>query len=232
MQQSGKRVRLFVMLLAPLALFNVDWASAQTGVRRPVPKEDTQEWNDVQITVPLNKKVEFLLLGTLRLGRNITRPVDERIGFNFSYKVNKYFSLAPGYLHLETQPVEGLPESHEERLSVAGTLTLPKKRFTLSDRNLFERRFRSPQMDATRYRNRLQLEYPFALRGQKLTLIISEEVFYDWSLKDWVRNRFGIGARKTFNKKFAVDLYYLRQNDGRARPGDLHVIGTIFRIRL
>src|SRR4051812_559163 len=105
MRLSSNRVRLFFMLLAPLMLFNVDFASAQTGTRRPAPKGDTQEWNDVQITVPLNKKVDFQLLGTLRIGRNITRPVDERIGINFSYKLNRYFSLSPGYTHLETQPV-------------------------------------------------------------------------------------------------------------------------------
>lgn len=228
MQPGRNRVKLFVVLLTPLMLLNVDSVCAQT--RRPAPKDDTQSWNDVQLTVPLNKRVDFILLGTLRIGRNITHPVDERIGFNFSYKVNKYFTLAPGYLHIETQPVEG-QQSHEERLSIAGTLTLPKKRFTLSDRNTLERRFRSPQLDATRYRNRLQLEYPFKLQGTKLTFVTSDEVFYDWSLHDWVRNRFSIGVRKTFNKHFATDLYYLRQNDGRSRPGDLNVIGTIFRIR-
>ena len=231
MRSCSNRVKLFVVLLTPLMLFNVDFACAQTATRRPAPKEDTQEWNDVQITVPLNKKVDFLLLGTLRLGRNITHPVDERIGINFSYKINKYFTVTPGYLHIEMQPNEN-QRSREERLSAAGTLTLPKKRFTLSDRNLFERRFRSPQVDATRYRNRLQLEYPFRLRSQAFTLVISDEVFYDWSLDDWVRNRFLIGARKSFNKHFAADLYHLRQNDGRSRPGDLNVIGTIFRIRL
>ncbi len=231
MQLCSKRVKLFVMLLTPLVLLNANYAWAQTSTRSPAPKDDTQEWNDVQITVPLNKKVDFLLLGTLRFGRNITHPIDERIGISFSYNVNKYFTLTPGYIHIEMQPTEN-QRSHEERLSVAGTLTLPKKRFTLSDRNLFERRFRSPQVDATRYRNRLQLEYPFRLRGQTFTLVISNEVFYDWSLDGWVRNRFTVGARKSFNRHFAADLYYFRQNDGRSRPGDLNVIGTIFKIRL
>jgi hypothetical protein len=230
MKPRRNRVKLFVVLLTPLMLFNVDFVCAQAVTRRPVPKDDTQEWNDVQITVPLNKTVDFILLGTLRIGRNITHPVDERIGFNFSYKVNKYFTLIPGYLHINMRPTSG-QQSHEERLSIAGTLTLPKKRFTLTDRNTLERRFRSPQLDATRYRNRLQLEYPFKLQGTQLTFVTSDEVFYDGSLHDWVRNRFLIGVRKTFNKRFATDLYYLRQNDGRSRPGDLNVIGTIFRIR-
>ncbi|MEJ7712427.1 MAG: hypothetical protein WKF84_21880 [Pyrinomonadaceae bacterium] len=57
-------------------------------------------------------------------------------------------------------------------------------------------------------------------------MFVADEVFYDWSVDDWVRNRFTIGVSKVFNKTFTGDLYYMRQNDGRSRPGDLHVIGT------
>lgn len=228
--RPNQRAELFIALLTALMLFPFDSIRAQTSTRAPAPKTDTQSWNDVQITVPLGKKVDFLLLGTLRIGRDLSRPVDERVGFNFAFKFNKYFTLTPGYLHIHMQPSERV-QSHEERVSVAGTVTVPRKHFTLSDRNLFERRFRSPQLDATRYRNRLQLEYPFELRKTKLTLVVSDEVFYDWSLDDWVRNRFLAGVRRTFTKHLTADFYYLRQNDGRSRPGDLNVIGTIFRIR-
>jgi hypothetical protein len=58
-----------------------------------VPETDTQSWNDVQFTVPMTKKVDFVLLGTLRLGDNLTTPVDERFGFGFNYKLNKYVTL-------------------------------------------------------------------------------------------------------------------------------------------
>lgn len=33
-------------------------------------------------------------------------------------------------------------------------------------------------------------------------------------------------------ERYTGELYYLRQNDGRSRPGDLHVIGSVLRIRL
>lgn len=45
-----------------------------------VPKADTQNWNDVQVAVPLTKKVDFIIQGTLRIGDNLTTPVDERWG--------------------------------------------------------------------------------------------------------------------------------------------------------
>jgi hypothetical protein len=104
--------------------------------------------------------------------------------------------------------------------------------FTLSDRNVFEHRFRRPQINATRYRNRLQVEHPFGPKQAKLTLFVSDEVFYDWSLNVWKRNRFSIGLSRKFNKHFTGDLYYLRQNDSHTRLGDLHVIGTTMRFHL
>ena len=53
-----------------------------------------------------------------------------------------------------------------------------------------------------------------------------------WSVNAWVRNRFAIGVGHTFNQHFTGEVYYLRQSDGRTKPGDLNVIGTTLRLRL
>lgn len=213
--------------LAVLLLCATGHALAQT----PVPKADTQSWNDVQFTIPVSKKVDFLIQGTVRIGGNLSKAVDERWGFGFNYKLNKYVTLSESYFHREARPPNGRHEV-EERLTLAATLRKPIGKFTLSDRNSFERRWRQPQVDAWRYRNRLQLEHPFTIQKAKFTWFVSDEVFYDWSLHDFVRNRFAVGASHVFNKHFTLDLHYTRQNDGRSRPGDINVIGTIMRFRL
>jgi hypothetical protein len=259
---------LGVMLLASIYCRN---ASGQAGNSPPppVPRRDTQQWSDVQLIVPMTSKVDFILLGSLRFGLNLSRPVEERIGISFSYnptksvtfapsylrierqpsagrnffenrlalaatfKATKYITLAPGYLYIHRNFSVGQSDS-EKRPSMAVTFTLPRTRFTLSDRNLVERRFRQPQGNSTRYRNLLQLQYPVAIRGTKLTLLASDEVTYDSSYKAWVRNRFQAGFRKQINHHCTADLYYLRQNDGRARalPGDFNVIGLSLAFRL
>lgn len=235
----------------------------------PVPRHDAQQWNDVQLIVPMTSKVDFILLGTLRLGRNLSRPVDERIGISFSYSPTKSITLLPSYLHIERQPSagRGLSEDRaaftatfrankyvslapsflyikrsfavgqsdlERRPSMAVTLTPARPRFTVSDRNLVERRLRQPQGNSTRYRNLLQLQYPFVVRGRRLTLLVSDEVSYESALKAWVRNRFLAGIRKQINNYCSADFYYIRQNDGRARalPGDFNVIGMSLAFRL
>ena len=204
---------------------------AAPAVGQSVPKSDTQSWNDVQVTVPLSKKVEFVFIGTLRLGDNLTKPVDERWGTRFNFALTKYITLQTLYFHRDARPPHGRHE-REERGTIGANVRVPLGKFTFNTRNWFERRWREPQIDAWRYRNRLQLEHPFKLGKTKFAWVISDEFFYDWSLHDWVRNRFAVGITHSFNKHFTLDTYVMRQNDGRSRPGDLNIIGTTWRIKL
>jgi Protein of unknown function (DUF2490) len=192
-------------------------------------RSDTQEWNELQVSVPLSKQIDVVFSGTLRLGRNIHRPVDERVGIAFSFKLGKHLTIAPSYLNITTQPLRG-QSFRETRLSIPVTVRFHIGKFVVSDRNLIERRFRPPRRDSTRYRNRLHIEHPLVAK-KKLNWFVSDEVFYDWAVNDWVRNRFSAGVIKVLNKHLTVEIFYLRQNDGRAVPGDLNVIGTSWRLR-
>lgn len=206
-------------------------AAANTFAQTKVPKADTQSWNDIQVTIPLNKKAELVFLGTVRVGGNLTTFVDEREGVRFNYLIQKYVTLQTLYFHRDAKPPNGKHE-REERLTFGANLRIPVGKFALSSRNWFERRWRNPQVDAWRYRNRVQLEHPFKIGKAKFTWLVNDEFFYDWSLHDWVRNRFGVGASHTFNKHFTLEVYGMRQNDGRTRPGDINIIGTTWRFRM
>jgi len=196
-----------------------------------IPRTDTQNWNDVYLSVPLARRVDFLMQFTDRNGRDLSRPVDERIGVGFSFKAGKYLTFIPNYLYIGMQPFKGR-KVFEDRLSVVTLTRLPIGRFALVQRNIFERRLRHPGINATRYRNRLQIEHAIGPAKKHINLFVNDEVFYDWSFNAWVRNRFGIGAAKTFNKHVSGDLYYMRQNDSHSLPGDLNILGTALRFKL
>ena len=205
--------------------------AAQAAAQSVVPESDTQSWNDFQLTIPMTKRIDFVPQLTLRFGDNFTTPADERWGAGWVFKVNKYLSINPFYFHREARPPHGRHE-YEDRLTLGVTVQKPFAKFTLSDRNWFERRWREPQVDAWRYRNRLRLEHPFKIDKKKFTWFVSDEVFYDWSLHLWPRNRAAIGANHAFNKHATLEVYYMRQNDSHTRPGDLNIIGTIWRFKL
>ena len=213
--------------LCLLILFAVDSMSAQTA---QLPHDDVQSWNDVQLSARLRDNIDLLINGTLRLGRHISDPVDERVGTGLLFKINDYLTISPGYIHVFTQTVPGITR-HENRFFLDGTVHFSFKGFVVYDRNMFERRLRQP-VDATRYRNRLRIEHPVRFGRAEVVIFVSDEVFYDWSVNRCVRNRFQIGAGKRFTKEFVGEIYYMRQNDGITRPGDLHIIGTVFKIRL
>jgi hypothetical protein len=223
------RLKPMVLLLTSMLLFAAGHSSAQTPTR--VPKADTQSWNDIQLAIPINKKVDFTIQGTVRIGGNLTTPVDERWGFGGAFKLHKYLTFTPFYLHREARPPNGRPE-REERLTLGATLRFPVGKFTLTERNWFEHRWRAPQVNAWRYRNAVLIEHPFKIGKTKFTFAIGDEVFYDWSLHGWVRNRFAAGASHVFNKHLTLYVYGMRQNDGRSRPGDINIIGTQWRFRL
>jgi hypothetical protein len=211
------------------ALIACTWFSVFGQSR--VPKSDNQSWNDVQLTVPLTKVVDLTMQGTLRLGDNVTQTVDQRWGVGFVIKVNKYLSFNPFYFHREARPPNGRHE-YEDRATLGATVRFPIGKFTLADRNYFERRWREPQVDAWRYRNRIQLDHPFQINKKKFTWFVSDEVFYDWSLHVWPRNRASAGITHAFNKHLTLELYYTRQNDSHTRPGDLNIIWSVWRIKL
>ena len=211
-------------LLCLLCLF-VATAFGQTD------QTDNQFWSDVQVAVPVTGHFDFNVLGTLRIGRDFSHPVDERIGAGFTFRAGKYVQISPSYLHIGMQP---FPRRRvwENRLSLPVTLRFNAGDFRISDRNLIERRLRNSGVRSTRYRNRFQVDHAIGAKEWQLSLFVADEVFYDWAVDRWVRNRFSVGATKVFTKHFTQDLYYLRQNDGVSLPGDLNVLGTSLRFRL
>ena len=133
------------------------------------------------------------------------------------FKLNKYLTLSSFY-HYNATHRKLHQRAYENRLNFAATLRAPPlKRFLITDRNLFERRWRDP-VNFTQYRNRLLVEHPINIADKQFRVFVSDEVFYDWSAGAWTRNRIAGGISRAFNKHLTGDVYYMRQNDGRARP--------------
>lgn len=193
--------------------------------------DDVQNWNDVQLTVPINKKVDFTLVGTFRFGANLSRFIEGRIAPGFVFKVNKAFSIAPSYTAIVSRNSAG--RFHDEhRYSLRGTYKLPTKVITVAHRSIYEYRARTSG-NSWRYRAAMIFEKKLPEKFiPKSKLFVIEEVFYISTTKKFSRNRFSVGISKAINKNLTLDLYYLRQNDGRSQPGDLNVIGTTWKINL
>lgn len=201
--------------------------SAQTVIDDP--REDLQFWNETQVIMPTNERVDLMLFGVLRMGRDLARPVDERGGAGVAFKTNKFLTIIPTWLYVAQQPT-ATRKNIEHRLIFNATFKFPLGKFAFTDRNLIERRLRNGRDDFTMYRNRLQIDHPARLGSFKFRVFVADEVWYDSLQNAWTRNRASVGIIKQFSRRFTAEFFYLRQNDGRARPGDAHVIGTLFKL--
>lgn len=203
---------------------------------------DNQFWNETQLIFLLVKtednsgktmdKLSFFLNGNLRVGRNIRHLVDERIGFGFDYKHNKYVSFTPSYLFIAQQPTPGRKQ-YESRLRFSVNLGNSWKKFSLDDRNLVEYRFRNNSADSVRYRNRLRFFYPIKKDKKKLLVpFVANEVFYDFQAKTFSRNELSFGISRTLNSNLSADFFYLLQKNKSGSPKQLNVFGVNLKIKI
>lgn len=197
--------------------------STQNFSQSVSPQRDFQVWNDISIAFPIIKsknkqgkefdRLTFLIGGTLRFGRNAVRPVDERIGFGFSYRLNKYLSFAPDYFYRGYQPFQGINQL-EHRVRFAVTLGNKWKKFSLNNRYQIEYRFRHFQKNSTRLKSRLRFEYPFKQNEKEIFApFASGENFYDFSVNKLTRGELFVGVTRRFNKNTTIDFFYLFAKD-------------------
>ncbi len=218
--------QFFFMIFAML-LFSQFSIQAQTPPL--VEQDDIQSWNDIQLTVPMSKQVDFVTQVTGRFGKNISRLNDARFQIGFVYKPNKSWSFQPFYWQINARNSRSQFRL-EHRLNFRIGYKFPIKSFGLSHRSGFEYRLRRPQ-NSWRYRPSLTFEKDLPKKFNA-KFYVTEEIFYDSLLEKFSRNRLTIGINKPLTKNLSVDLYFMRQNDGNSRPGDLSVIGTSWKIKL
>jgi hypothetical protein len=193
--------------------------------------EDIQSWNDIQLTVPLNKAFDFYTAVTMRFGKNVSRLNDGRFAIGVAWKPTKALSIMPFYWNIGARNQRS-QFRREHRLALRIGYRFPFKSFGLLHRSQFEKRMRPPA-NTWRYRGMLTFEkdLPKKFIGNA-KFFCGDEVFYDSGTKKFSRNRFNIGIGKTLSKNLGVDVYYMRQNDGFSHPGDLNTLWVTWRVKL
>jgi len=204
-----------------------------------VPARDAQFWNDVQLSIPLKKsadgkkeKISLLFAGTLRIGRNVTHPVDERVAVGLEFKVAPRWTITPSFLYRAAQPYEGRKE-YEHRLRFDATYEQKLGRFTFKDRNRLEYRIRAATPDSVRYRNRIQIGTPLKMKGKEiLAPFIANELYYDFRQRKRSRNDAIIGVARKLGPDASVEIFYLYKVDNGTVLNHFNVVGTSFKLKI
>ncbi|NOT48201.1 MAG: DUF2490 domain-containing protein [Acidobacteria bacterium] len=196
-----------------------------------VDDSDLQSWNDLSITVALNKTVDLYIPVTFRFDHNIGTLHEGRIGAGVILKPVKNVAITPFYTFIRVRNSAGR-FVNENRVTLRGVYRFPVKNFGLSHRSQYEYRIR-PTGNLWRYRPSITIEKELPEKFVSgLKVYATEEPFFESTTNRFSRNRFSVGINKVLNKKLSLDIYYLYQGDNFAHPASVHVIGTAWRVKL
>jgi Protein of unknown function (DUF2490) len=135
--------------------------------------------------------------------------------------LQKHFMITPSCLFVDVSPngftlLTGASASEsyrENQFRLAGTAMTSWHRFTISDRNMYVRRF-TPTGEVNRYRNRLYIAHPLSLGSYKVTPFWFDEVYHDFQSGSWLRRNWVVAAvDMPMNQHLTFQPSYIRQDD-------------------
>jgi hypothetical protein len=165
-----------------------------------------------------------------------------------TFRATKFLSITPSYLYYSV-PADGLNElaNHsrgftrtveEQQFRIDGTVMFSVHKFEISERNMYVRRFlptyflgRSlPAKEINRYRNRIAVAHPLAVKGRIWKPFVSYEAFYDQG-SGWTKNRVWTGVTVPLEKHVSFQPSYMWESTNGIK--DLHYLmfGLIFRTK-
>jgi len=165
-----------------------------------------------------------------------------------TFRATKFLSITPSYLYYSV-PADGLNELanrspgftrsiQEQQFRIDGTLAFRIRKFEISERNMYVRRFlptytyagRSlPAKEINRYRNQIAVAHPLPVMGHIWKPFASYEAFYDQG-SGWTKNRARTGVTIPLEKHVSFQPSYMWESTNGTK--DLHYLmfGLIFRM--
>jgi hypothetical protein len=186
----------------------------------------------LQLTTPMTDHVAVntygFYLGNVRAGIAL---------LEVPLTLQKHFTITPSYLFVDVSPdgltlLTGTSASQsyrENQFRLAGTAVTTWHRFTISDRNMYVRRF-TPTGDINRYRNKLYIAHSLSLGSYKVTPFFFDEVYHDFLPGNWLRRNWVVGAvDMPINPHLTFQLSYIRQDDRLLRSVNFLGVALIIK---
>ena len=188
----------------------------------------------VELIAPVQQRIDLKFYG-FYIGE-LKAPSAQ---FDATFRATKFLSITPSYLYYSV-PASGLNQLanisqgfihsfQEHQFRIDGTFMFSIHKFEISERNMYVRRF-LPSADSNRYRNRIAVAHPLAVKGHIWKPFASYETFYDQG-KGWTKNRVWTGVTLPLARYVWFQPSYMWE--GTKGIENLHYLmfGLIFRTR-
>jgi hypothetical protein len=196
----------------------------------------------VELITPVQKRVDLKLYG-FYIGE-LQAPSAQ---VDATFRATKFLSITPSYLYYSI-PASGVNELanrspgftrriEEQQFRIDGTLAFSIRKFEISERNMYVRRFLPTYTDArrslpakeiNRYRNRIAVAHPLAVKGHIWKPFASYEAFYDEG-SGWTKNRVWTGVTVPIEKYVSFQPSYMWEGANGTKDLRYLMLGLIFR---
>ena len=189
------------------------------------------------LNTPVQKQIDLKLYG-FYIGE-LDIPVAQ---VDVPIRTTKFLTVTPSYMYysvpasglnkLPPQP-GGFTDSYEEhQFRIDGTVAFAVRKFEISGRNMYVRRFRpAPVDDTNRYRGRIAIAHPLAVQGRIWKPFAAYETFYEQT-GGWNRERIWTGVTLPLNKRvFVSAVLHVGNQSKEVETVDYLLFGLIVNTR-
>ncbi len=197
----------------------------------------------VELIAPVQNRIDLKLYG-FYIGE-LNAPSAQ---FDATFRATKFLSITPSYLYYSIPP-SGLNQLanisqgftrryYEQQFRIDGTVMFSVHKFEISERNMYVRRFlptyfleRSlPAKEINRYRNRIAVAHPLAVKGRIWKPFVSYEAFYDHG-SGWTKNRVWTGVTVPLEKYVSFQPSYMWEGTQGIKDVHYLMFALIFRTK-
>jgi hypothetical protein len=191
----------------------------------------------LELIAPVHQRMALKVYG-FYIG-DLKAPVGQ---VDVSIRATKFLTITPSYMYYSV-PASGLnklaPEPAgftdsygEHQFRIDGTVAFSVRKFEISVRNMYVRRFRpSPADDSNRYRGRLMIAHPLAVQGSTWKPFVSYETYYDGGGGGWNKDRIWAGVTLPLMKQVLLQPSYMLEMSEGLRDVHYLLLGLIISTR-
>ena len=188
------------------------------------------------LNTPVQKQIDLKLYG-FYIGR-LDTPVAQ---VDVPIRATKFLTVTPSYMYYSV-PASGLnklpprpggfTDSYDEhQFRIDGTVAFAVRKFEISGRNMYVRRFRpAPATDTDRYRGKIAVAHPLMVRGRVWKPFAAYETYYERD-GGWNRERIWTGVTLPLNKRVFFQPSYMWEKSEGSRTVDYLLFGLIVNTR-
>lgn len=168
---------------------------------------DFQVWNTDVEEFKINKTSKLMFEQEFRWGDNASDFYYQHYDTGYQYLFNKYLSLGGGFRYIKEKKAGGFKVESEPYLAAFAYWDLIG--FKFSDRTRIEYRYYDYQADSWRFRNKLDIKFPWKFTKLEIQPMVSDEIFFKFNGSVLNENRLYGGFAFTLTKNLKGELCYM-----------------------